>query len=31
MSKLKLNSFKRIYKSLKTPWLPVNYLILGFL
>lgn len=31
MSKLKLNSFQRIYKSLKTPFLPVNYLILGFL
>ncbi len=31
MPKLKLNSFQRIYKSLKTPWLPVNYLILGFL
>jgi len=31
MPKLKLNIFQRIYKSLKTPWLPVNYLILGFL
>ena len=31
MPKLKLNSFQRIYKSLKTPWFPINYLILGFL
>ena len=31
MPKLKLNSFRRIYKSLKTPWTPINWLILGYL
>tara|TARA_B100000963_G_scaffold162677_1_gene141390 strand:+ start:91 stop:351 length:261 start_codon:yes stop_codon:yes gene_type:complete len=31
MPKLKLNTFKRIYKSLKTPWTPINWLILGYL
>ena len=29
--KLKLDTFRRIYKRLKTPFPPVNYLILGWL
>tara|TARA_B000000609_G_scaffold86149_1_gene65279 strand:- start:231 stop:491 length:261 start_codon:yes stop_codon:yes gene_type:complete len=31
MPRLKLNTFRRIYKSLKTPWTPINWLILGYL
>ena len=31
MPKLKLNTFKKLYKSLKTPWKPINWLILGYL
>ena len=31
MPRLKLNTFRRIYKSLKTPWKPINWLILGYL
>ena len=31
MPKLKLDRFKRIYKSLKTPWKPLNWIILGYL
>tara|TARA_E500000305_G_C4014307_1_gene234635 strand:- start:117 stop:392 length:276 start_codon:yes stop_codon:yes gene_type:complete len=30
-NKLKLNTFKKLYKSLRTPWEPVNYVILGYL
>ena len=29
--KLKLNTFKKLYKSLKTPFPPINFLILGML
>jgi len=29
--KLKLETFKKLYKSLKTPWKPLNWLILGYL
>ena len=29
--KLKLNTFKELYKSLKTPFPPINFLILGML
>ena len=29
--KLKINHFKELYKSLKTPFPPVNFLILGML
>jgi hypothetical protein len=28
---LKLNTFKNLYKSLKTPWQPLNWIILGYL
>lgn len=28
---LKLNTFKKLYKSLKTPWQPLNWIILGYL
>ena len=28
---LKLNTFKNLYKSLKTPWKPLNWIILGYL
>tara|TARA_B100001057_G_scaffold122406_1_gene121267 strand:+ start:4679 stop:4981 length:303 start_codon:yes stop_codon:yes gene_type:complete len=28
---LKLNTFKKLYKSLKTPWKPLNWIILGYL
>ena len=28
---LKLSIFRNIYKSLKTPWKPINWLILGYL
>ena len=28
---LKLNTFRNLYKSLKTPWKPINWLILGYL
>ena len=31
MPRLKLNRFRKIYKSLKTPWKPINWLILGML
>ena len=31
MPKLKLDRFSRIYKSLKTPWKPLNWIILGYL
>ena len=31
MPKLKLDRFRRIYKSLKTPWKPWNWIILGYL
>ena len=31
MPKLKLARFRRIYKSLKTPWKPLNWIILGYL
>ena len=31
MPKLKLNTFKNLYKSLKTPWKPLNWIILGYL
>lgn len=31
MHKLKLNIFKKLYKSLKTPWKPLNWIILGYL
>ena len=29
--KLKINSFKELYKSLKTPFPPINFLLLGML
>ena len=29
--KLKINTFKELYKSLKTPFPPINFLILGVL
>ena len=29
--KLKISHFKELYKSLKTPFLPINFLILGML
>ena len=29
--KLKINYFKKLYKSLKTPFPPINFLILGLL
>ena len=29
--KLKINTFKKLYKSLKTPFPPINFLILGML
>ena len=31
MPKLKLTIFRKLYKSLKTPWKPLNWLILGYL
>ena len=31
MPKLKLEKFRKIYKRLKTPWKPLNWLILGYL
>ena len=31
MPKLKLEVFRKLYKSLKTPWKPINWLILGYL
>ena len=31
MPKLKLELFRKLYKSLKTPWKPLNWLILGYL
>ena len=31
MPKLKLERFRKIYKSLKTPWKPLNWIILGYL
>ena len=31
MPKLKLEKFRKIYKSLKTPWKPLNWIILGYL
>ena len=31
MPRLKLNRFRKLYKSLKTPWKPLNWLILGYL
>ncbi len=30
-NKLKINHFKKLYKSLKTPFPPINFLILGML
>ena len=30
-TKLKINHFKELYKSLKTPFPPINFLILGML
>ena len=30
-NKLKINHFKELYKSLKTPFPPINWLILGML
>lgn len=30
-NKLKINTFKELYKSLKTPFPPINFLILGVL
>ena len=30
MPKLKLEKFRKIYKSLKTPWKPLNWIILGY-
>ena len=29
--KLKINTFKELYKSLKTPFPPINFLLLGML
>ena len=31
MPKLKLTVFRKLYKSLKTPWKPLNWLLLGYL
>ena len=31
MPKLKLETFRKLYKSLKTPWKPLNWIILGYL
>ncbi|MAS63835.1 MAG: hypothetical protein CL815_01240 [Coraliomargarita sp.] len=31
MTKLKTGKFKKLYKLLKTPFTPLNWLILGFL
>ena len=31
MNKLKINHFKELYKSLKTPFPPINFLLLGML
>ena len=31
MPKLKRTVFRKLYKSLKTPWKPLNWLILGYL
>lgn len=31
MTKLKTGKFKKLYKLLKTPFTPINWLILGFL
>ena len=31
MPRLKLEKFRKLYKSLKTPWKPLNWLILGWL
>ena len=31
MPKLKLERFRKLYKSLKTPWKPLNWIILGYL
>lgn len=31
MTKLKINHFQELYKSLKTPFPPINFLILGVL
>ena len=31
MNKLNINHFKELYKSLKTPFPPINFLILGML
>jgi len=31
MPTLKLETFRKLYKSLKTPWKPLNWLILGYL
>ena len=31
MDKLKISPFKELYKSLKTPFPPINFLILGML
>jgi len=31
MPRLKLETFRKLYKSLKTPWKPLNWIILGYL
>ena len=31
MPKLILDRFRRIYKSLQTPWKPLNWILLGYL
>ena len=31
MPRLKLERFRKLYKSLKTPWKPINWIILGYL
>ena len=31
MPRLKLEVFRKLYKSLKTPWKPINWVILGYL
>ena len=30
-TRLKLDTFRKLYKSLKTPFAPLNFLILGYL
>lgn len=31
INKLRLLQFRELYRSLKTPWVPINFLIYGFL